>query len=172
MADLFGIGAGVVGVISLTIQITQVVVQFALDWKDALADVKSFMAELGTLKTVLSETHTNIMLNPDFVEAFQGRPLLLLSQLGTSALSAADAKLMVGNCHKELECLIGELKKRAKGHRVGWERFKGAFLSKDTRELVENLHRQCQTLNSIVSIDAIVLGATTYKEVKETRKEQ
>ena len=44
MADPFSIGAGIVGVIGLTIQIAQVVVQFRLDWKDAPAEVKSFMA--------------------------------------------------------------------------------------------------------------------------------
>ena len=49
--------------ISLAIQITQVGVQFGMDWKDAPDNVKTFMAELGTLKTVLSETHTNILLN-------------------------------------------------------------------------------------------------------------
>jgi hypothetical protein len=66
MADPFGTGAGIVGVIGLAIQITQVVIQFGIDWKDAPANVKTFMAELGTLKTVLSETNTNIILNPDF----------------------------------------------------------------------------------------------------------
>jgi hypothetical protein len=68
--------------------------------------------------------------------------------------------------------LLNVLEKRAKGHRVGWERMKGAFLAKSTRESVENLHRQCQALNNIVSIDAAVLGATTYREVKEARTEQ
>src|ERR1700722_11420282 len=74
MAEAFGIGAGIVGVIGLTIQITQVVVQFGLDWKDAPHDIKTFLAELQTLKTVLSETNTNILLNPDFADAFQNRP--------------------------------------------------------------------------------------------------
>jgi hypothetical protein len=168
MAEAFGI----VGVIRLAIQVTQVVVQFGLDWKDAPADVKNFMAELGTLKTVLSETNTNILLNPDFADAFQNRPSTLLSQLGAGAPSETDTKLMLATCQRELEHLLSELKKRSKGQRVGWERFKGAFLAKNTRESVENLHRQCQTLNSMVSIDATVLGATTYKEVKEARKEQ
>jgi len=172
MADPFGIGAGIVGVIGLTIQIAQVVVQFGLDWKDAPDDVKNFMAELQTLNAVLSETNTNILCNPEFAEAFQDRPSLLLSQLRTGAPSATGNKLTLTTCQTKLENLLSELNKRAKGHRVGWERFKGAFLAKDTRESVENLHRQCQTLNSMVSIDAIVLGATTYKEAKEARKEQ
>jgi hypothetical protein len=33
-----------------------------LDWKDAPHDVKSFIAELQTLKTVLSETNTKLIL--------------------------------------------------------------------------------------------------------------
>jgi hypothetical protein len=71
-----------------------------------------------------------------------------------------------------LKDLLNELEKRSKGHRVGWERMKGAFLSKSTRESVENLHRQCQALNNMISIDVAVLGATTYKEVRDARQEQ
>jgi hypothetical protein len=172
MAEAFGIGAGIVGVVGLTIQITRVLVQFGLDWKDAPADVKSFMAELRTLKVALSEIHTSIIVSRDFAEAFEGRTSMLLSQLGTGAPLATDTKLMLASCKSQLENLLSELEKRAKGHRVGWERLKGAFLAKGTREAIETLHRQCQTLNSIISIDATVLGATTFKEVREARKEQ
>ena len=171
MADPFGIGAGVVGVISLAIQITQVVVQFGLDWKDAPDDVKKFMAELQSLNSVLSGT-TSILLNPDFVNAFHTLPSLLQSQLGAGTASVTGTKLMLAACKSELENLLAELEKRSKGHRAGWERFKGAFLAKRTRDAVENLHRQCQTLNSILSVDATTLGAATWKEVKEGRKEQ
>ncbi|OBT47113.1 hypothetical protein VE00_03058 [Pseudogymnoascus sp. WSF 3629] len=172
MAELFGTGAGIVGVISLAIQITQVVVQFGTDWKYAPDNIKTFMAELGTLKTVLSETNINIILNPDFEAAFQNRPSLLLSQLGPNAPSTTDTKQMLEICQRGLGSLLTDLKNRGQGHRLGWERFKGAFLAKDTRDSVENLCRQCQTLNSMLSIDAAVLGATMYKEVREGRKEQ
>jgi hypothetical protein len=172
MADPFGTGAGIVGVIGLAIQITQVVVQFGMDWKDAPDNVKTFMAELGTLKTVLSETNTNLILNPDFKAAFQNRPSLLLSQLGPNAPSTTDINLMLEICRQKLDSMLNELKKRGQGHRLGWERLKGAFLAKDTRDSVENLCRQCQTLNNMLSIDAAMLGATTYKEVREARKEQ
>jgi hypothetical protein len=172
MAELFGNASAIVGVIGVTIQITQVVVKFGMDWEDAPVAVKAFMAELGTLKTILSETNTNILLNPDFAEAFQNRPSLLLSQLGPNAPLTSDTKLMLETCQRELEHLLKELKKRSQGHRLGWERFKGAFLAKDTRESVENLSRQCQMLNNMLSIDAAILGVSTYKEVKEGRKEQ
>lgn len=55
---------------------------------------------------------------------------------------------------------------------MGWERMKGAFLAKKTREAVKNLHRQCQALNSMAAIDTVALAANTHHEVKEIRKEQ
>lgn len=172
MTDPFSIGTGIVGVIGLAIQIAQVMVQLGLNWKDAPHDFKAFMAELQTLKTTLSETNINLILNSDFAEAFQNRPSILLSQLGPNVPSTTDTKLMLEICEKELKDVLKELEKRAKGHRVGWERMKGTFLAKNTRESVKNLHRQCQALNRMVTIDAAVLGATTYKEVKNARKEQ
>lgn len=142
MADPFGI----FGVISLAVQITQIIIQLGLDWENAPHNAKTFLTEFQTLKTVLSETNTNLLLTTDFAEAFQSRPSLLISQLGPDAPSTSDTKVMLAACQKELESLLSELKKRAKGHRLGWELFKGAFLAKDTRDSVENLHRQCQTL--------------------------
>ncbi|RYP69154.1 hypothetical protein DL771_006248 [Monosporascus sp. 5C6A] len=168
MADAFGI----IGVIGVAVQIIQMGIQFGLDWKDAPADVKNFIAELQVLKTTLSETNTNIALNPDFINAFQGRHSTVLSQL-TDVTPATDTSVMVSACRTELEHLVAELKKRAQGHQVGWERMKGAFLAKKTREAVENLQRQCQFLNDLVVIDSAALQATILKEVREgTMKQQ
>jgi hypothetical protein len=69
------------------------------------------MTEPHTLKTVLSEANTNILLNPDFSDVFQNRPSLLLSKLGTSAPSA---KLMLATFQMKFECQLTELQKRAK----------------------------------------------------------
>ena len=171
MADPFGTGAGIVGILSLAIQVTQAVVQFGIDWKHAPDLIKTFMAELGTLQTVLLETHTNVILNPHFEAAFQDRTSLLLSQLGPNAPATTDTKRMLEICHKKLDTLLKDLGKW-QGHRLGWERFKGALLAKDIRDSINDLSRQCQNLNNILSIDAVIQGATIYKEVKETRKEQ
>jgi hypothetical protein len=125
--------SGIVGVISLTIQIAQTVVQFGLDWKDVPHDAKTFLTELQTLKTVLSETNTNLLLNSDFGAAFQNQPSLLLSQLGPNAPSTTNTKIKLVACQRDLESLLSELKRRGKGYRVGWERLKGAFLAKEAR---------------------------------------
>lgn len=161
---------GIIGVIGVAAQIIQISVQFGLDWKDAPADAKGFIRELQVLKTVLSETNTNIILNKDFVDAFCGRHSTLLSQL--TATGDTDTKVMVSACQVELGKVLEDLKKRAQGHRVGWERLKGAFQAKKTREAVENLHRQCSALNKLVAIDAVALAASTYQEVEASRKEQ
>ncbi|KAI5865298.1 hypothetical protein GGS23DRAFT_594839 [Durotheca rogersii] len=166
MADPFGI----IGVVGVAGQLIQIGVRLGLDWKDAPDDAKSFMAELQALKTVLSETNTNVILNQDFVDAFHGRHSTLLSQFGAPA--PTDTQMMVSACRVELESLLEDFRKRAQGHRVGWERLKGAFHATKTREAVENLHRQCVALNNLVAIDAVALAASTHREVKESRREQ
>ncbi|KAH8586341.1 ankyrin repeat protein, partial [Bisporella sp. PMI_857] len=79
---------------------------------------------------------------------------------------------MLDLCRGKLEDLLKELTKREHGHRLSWDKLKGAFLAKATRDSVENLGRQCQILNSMLSIDTAVLAASTYKEVSEAREEQ
>ncbi|KAK4205934.1 hypothetical protein QBC37DRAFT_162144, partial [Rhypophila decipiens] len=171
MADPFGI-VGVIGVVG---QIAQVAVKLGLDWKDAPVDAKRFITEIQTLKTVLSETHTNILVNEDFKHAFEGRHSTFLAQFGDTAKLTSpptNTSAMVSVCKQELDSLLDDLTKRAQGHRVGWERLKGAFLARKTREMVENLQRQCGALNSFMAVDALALGARIHKEVTEVRKEQ
>ena len=171
MAEAFGVGAGIVGVLGLTIQITQVVVQFGLDWKHAPKDVADFMRELRSLKTVLSETRTNLE-DPDFKGAFQGRQSVLQSELGSNTPSMAEAKLTIESCTVELERVLSELKSRSSKHRLGWERLKGPFLAKSTRDSIDKLRHYGQLFNNMASIDAMTLAVTTLTEMKEARREQ
>lgn len=166
MAD---IGFGVVGVVSLALQITQTVVQFGLDWKDAPHNVRTFIAELRALQTTLLKMNDHVLENTEFRTAFEGRSSILLSQLGPAAPPISETKDMLQQCEEALQNLLAELKKRLNGHRVGWERMKGAFLSKKTRQSVTDLSRQCQSLNSLATIDMAALGATTHNEVRATR---
>jgi len=162
---------GVIGVIGVAARVIQLTVQWGLDWKDAPFDARAFIGELQALKTVLSETNTNIILNQDFAGAFRGRCSTLLSQLGPTA-QGTDTQLMVSACHTELQTLLNGLEERAQGHRIGWERLRGAFLSNKTQEAVRNLHRRCQTLNQLLAIDSAALIASIHQEVKEGQKQQ
>ncbi len=169
MAEAFGIGAGIGGLVGLTIQITQVVVKFGLDWKDAPANVKSFMRELHSLRIVLLEMG-NFVEYPGFIEAFQDRPSVLQSQLGPNALP--DTELSIKSCKAELEKLLAELEKRTKGNRPGWERLKGPFLAENTQKSINNLRDHCQIFNNMLSLDAASLGVITHTEMREARREQ
>jgi hypothetical protein len=73
---------------------------------------------------------------------------------------------------KGLESLLETLRKRERGSKLGLERLKAAFLAKDIRESVESLCRQCQILNTMISVDGTALGVSTYRGVREARKEQ
>ena len=161
--------ASVIGVIGVAAQIIQLSVQFGLDWKEAPAEAKSFIHELQSLKNVLSETYTNIILNPDFAGAFAGRPSALLSQLGPLAHDT-DTIAMVSACHSELQGLSRDLERRACGSRGGWERLKGAFESQRSRDAVETLHRQCLALNQLVAIDAVALAVNTNQQIKDVKR--
>lgn len=169
MAEAFGTGAGIIGVLGLTIQITQVVVQFGLDWKDAPTSLKSFMCELRSLKVVLLET-TNFLEDPGFKEAFQDKPSIIQSRLGPNA--PPDTGLSIKSCTVELEKVLAELKKRAKGRRLGWERFKWPFLAENTQKSLKILRDHCQIFNNMLSMDAMSLGVTTLTEMREARGEQ
>src|SRR5271168_3270416 len=133
MAEAFGLASGIVGVVGFAIQMTQVIIQFGLQWKDAPKDAKSFMLELQSLKSDLSELYTNILYNSEFSKAFQGHPSSLLSQLGPDAPSTTDAIRTLREYTDSMKALTEKLEKRSQGHRLGWERIKGAFLAADTQ---------------------------------------
>ncbi|ORX91468.1 hypothetical protein BCR34DRAFT_501433 [Clohesyomyces aquaticus] len=171
MTDPFSVAAGALGIISLAIRITETTIRFGHDWRDAPKEIKAFIAELQELNAVLSST-TIILANPDVLDAFRSQ----FSQSGTrySDIWAPLAEIaqMLKSCKDELESLLQALNKASPRQTVGWERFKAIFLAKKTRQRMEDLHRHCKNLNSMLSVGAVSLAATTYKAVKDVRIEQ
>ncbi len=161
---------GLIGVVGVAVQLIQLSTQLGLDWKDAPAEARSFILELQSLKTVLSETNTNTLLNQDFADAFHGRHSALLSEF--DPLHATSTLALVSACQQELESLLADLSKRAQGHRLGWERLKAAFAASRMREAVENLQRRCSALNELLQVDVAAIAASTHREVREGRREQ
>ena len=171
MAEVFGVAAGVVGILGLTIQITQVVAEFRLDWKDAPEDVRGFKMELRSLVSVLSETQ-KLVLHADVKEAFANQRSALLSELGPDAPPVAQTKLSIKFCKDELEEMIVELKSRGVGHRMGWDRLRSTFMNKRTQSSVDKLRHQCEIFNNMISIDTMMLGVMNSKEMRQAREEQ
>ena len=170
MAEVFGIGSGIVDVIGLTVQIAQLVAKFGLDWKEAPTEAQAFMQELLSLKVTLQAT-LNIIKDQDFKDTFENCPSALLAQLGPTSPDVTETKQILENCQKELESIVIDLKKQNGSRRLALERLKGAFNAKDTRKSVQNLHRRSEILNRLISVDTLTLGIATYKKIKETRTE-
>ncbi|KAJ4172665.1 hypothetical protein NW754_002868 [Fusarium falciforme] len=164
MTDPFSI----IGLLGVAAQFIQLAVDFGRDWRDVPEDTKALITKLQGLKAVLSVTHINILIDPDLHDIFLGRRAMNLSQPGIGDLSMTMAG-MVSSCKTGLEDLLKVLRQCEKGHRVGWQRITGAFNAKPTRDRVEDLHRRCEILNNMVSIN---FQAETYNVVKATREEQ
>ncbi|KAK4442326.1 ankyrin repeat-containing domain protein [Podospora aff. communis PSN243] len=164
---------GIIGVIGVASQIIGFAINSGLDWKEAPDDVRGFLAELAGLKTVLAESATNLARNEDFKNAFHGRHSAFLSQLASpAAQGTTNMEALLETCRQELEALLRDLEKSEKGHRMGWNRFKRAFLSSRTRESVQDVCRRCQTLNNLLSVDTLALLANTHMQITASREEQ
>lgn len=128
---------GIVGLISVAGQIFQVIGRLGLDWKDAPAETARCLTEIHLLNALLSdaEKHTLRTLSVDLEAAV------------VASISA---------CYIELMKLHQDLVRRVSGRRVGWERLKGAFGTKRTREAVEDLQRRCLAISTSTSRDALL----------------
>ncbi|KAF7507610.1 hypothetical protein GJ744_010280 [Endocarpon pusillum] len=152
MAEPFSVGAGIVGVLGLAIQISQMVLKFGLDWKEAPKETK-------------------LICNPSFEEAFDGNSSALLSHLKANDLSQDSIKEAFETCQTQLVEVVDSFKAKERSHRLGWERFKAPFSSFKTSKAISELQRQCQSINQLILIDTATIVASTRLEVKEVRKE-
>jgi hypothetical protein len=171
MTDPFTIGASVVGVAGVAIQIVQLVTQFCRDWKDAPADVRTFIDDLQVLAQTLLAINANILKDTTFIEAFDGQPSLLLAELGPSAPNITVTRAFLDRCEAHLTDVLLHMKEKAEGHRFGWKRLKEAFDKKHTRESVVSLQRQCQLLNNMIGVDTLTLSAATHNALKVLHRE-
>jgi Cdc6-like AAA superfamily ATPase len=169
--DPFSLGASILGVIGLTIQVGEILVKFGMDWTYAPDDVKHFIMEIQTLKTTLSTTYTNAITNPEFEKAMRGTESALLSHFKQKESDSGQLDFPMAMCKERLQKLLAELRKASKGSKFGWSRLKMAFLASDIREAVEDLHCQCQVLNNLIGIDSLTLGVETLKEIRAVRQE-
>jgi hypothetical protein len=172
MTEPYSVGAGIVGVLGLAIQISQVLLNFGLDWKKAPKDVKNFRIELQGLQMTLTEIQTRLVSNSSIEEAFKGNSSALLSHLKANDTSQDAIKDAFQNCQAQLMEMVKHLQAKEAGHRLGWGRLKAAFLCKKTQDAISQLQRQCGTLHKLVSVDNAVLASSTYLQVKGARKEQ
>ncbi|RMJ18522.1 hypothetical protein CDV36_001849 [Fusarium kuroshium] len=164
MADPFSI----IGLISAADQFIQLAIDFGRAWKDVPDETRELINEIQGLKNVLLVTDFNMKRHKDLQNVFLGHRAVDLSHPSIADPSTT-MKRMVSSCREGIEDLLQALTRCEKGHRLGWERFKNAINAKPTREKVEDLHRRCEILNNMVSMN---FQYATYNEVKAIRTEQ
>lgn len=136
MADL---AAGVAGLLSLTIQITQVTVDYVNRAKKASVAVNEFRQELVALATVLKL----------FGEFLKGNPHRFAFEK-TSVLYAANS-----TCEQQLGTHLMKLEKNLKGGKFtqAVDRLTWPFVEKEHDSAVQNLHRYVQIFQFALNVN-------------------
>ena len=138
---------GIVGVIGTAGQFLEYAFKFYNYWEDAEDEAKKFHSRSRGPQTTLLHVH-NLLSDPRFVNAFEDDSSALLSEL--DPLHDMDTTVLLSTCKDELQRLLSTMKKRADGHRFGWECLKAALGGRKAREAVENLHRRYQALHLLL----------------------
>lgn len=171
MGDPFSVGAGVVGVLGLTIQISRLIWEFGLDWRNAPEDIRNFMLEIQGLQLSLTDIQTRLISNPSFEDAFEGSASALLLHLKAGDSSRDSIKEAFKCTQQQLQDIVNDLESKEAVHKLGWERLKAPFTSKRAHNSIAQLQRQSGILQNLISIDTATLSARTYLEVKDFRNE-
>lgn len=149
MADPFGI----IGLVTVVDKVLRAAVELWKGWKDAPETARNFVGDLEALKTVLSETSVNILLHPDFKDAFHRRPSTLLTHPASEDDADATTNIML-SCQGELEGMPRALEGSGKGGRLaGWDRLRSVFSAKSTGDKVKSLQQRFRVLNGMIAVD-------------------
>lgn len=171
MSDPFSIGAGIVGVLGLTIQVTQFLVKYGMDWKDAPSSIQGFLQELEDLNFLLLKVGTKFGSDGNFRAAFEGQSSNLPSSsqpLASASVALPDTIMSTKN---ELQTLVQELEAMNEKHRYVWKRLKYPFLAKRLQISVHTLHRYCKSLDSLINVETLSVGSRIQNEVQQIRNE-
>lgn len=171
MGEPFSIGAGVVGVLGLTIQISRLIWEFGLDWRNAPEDIRIFMLEIQGLQLSITDIQTRLISSPFFEDAFEGSASALSSHLKASDASRDSIKEAFKCTQQQLQDIVNDLESKAAGRKLGWERLRAPFTSRRARNSIAQLQRQSGILQKLISIDTATLSARTYLEVKDFKHE-
>ena len=154
MPDPLSIGSGVVGVLSLSIEVSKIIGRFVSDWRNAPAEVEGFNSELGHLQAALEKTKQIlhwIFSNRQSADRKSSHHSFFAStSLAINPSSAADFEF----CRKELLGLRDALNIPSKSHlKNGWIRIKTAIQVKSLRESIEKVDRICGQINRSVNLE-------------------
>ena len=156
MPDPLSIGSSVVGILSITIQVAQMLDKFLKDWREVPAKVEAFKKEIGILITILMRSEQLLvqvdessLKGPNSNNAASEDELLeldILNYLKQELYALKDA-LMINS-----DTSTGR----------GWKRVVTAIRSDTLRQSMEIAGRHCSRVNDLLAIQS---NAT----IRETR---
>lgn len=144
MVDPLSAGGTIIGVVSLTVQVIQILDRFVTDWKSAPDDVKGFKGELETLLDTLRRTERNPALK--------------------SVFGSSSAKDEITSCEMEL-CKLHDAMILPKN---AWDQFKRAIRAESLLKSIEKVHRRCEQINHTVNLEGLeasLAGRETIDQV-------
>ena len=143
MAEVIGIASGIAGLLSLVVTVFDVSCRYVSNARGSSKCVDEYLKELTIFKNLLIRLD-ELTHNQEPLDVFTGNSSTLLSTLS------------LDDCHTELEELLLDLQRRARStsllrgiHALSWP-----FSEKETRRIIERLHRYRSFYETAFSADA------------------
>ncbi|KAF5535051.1 ankyrin repeat domain-containing protein [Fusarium mexicanum] len=154
MAEVLGIVSGAAGLLSLAIEVTKLSYTYIASVRGAPKSLTSYIGELATLTSVLSQLKDLIQAN-----RFNGQ--------NSQALSKAlhDCQLEVEHLKAKLEKKLSYGRLKAKVAALAWPLSESELLEK-----VNMLHRYNGILSSALQADTLTVAIATNKELQDIRQ--
>ena len=167
--DPFSLATGLAGLLSLTIELTNICHGYFSGVRKASKSVQGFILELTSLNQVLSDLRDRVILEPDIVEAFDGRCSSMMENIQSQSTTASGQPAilnLMGQCRSELDTLLKKLIKKSSGSRfrLTLNQLLWPLREEATQKAMQSLHRH-------TSLFGMVLNARTHMELKAVRKE-
>ena len=152
MTDPLSIGSGVVGVLSLGIEVSKILSRFINDWRNVPEEVEGFKRELKHLQAALENSKQVL----NWISANHQSADRKLSQHSlfdtTSPVVDPSSAAHFESCRRELLGLRDALNIPSKTHlKNGWIRIKTAIQVKSLRESIDKVDRICGQINGSVN---------------------
>ncbi|KEY74994.1 hypothetical protein S7711_01337 [Stachybotrys chartarum IBT 7711] len=176
MAEPLELVSGIAGIITLSVTVIDVCVQYYSGVAHAHENITNLTREIINLKSVLSSIHDNVVLRPQVIKAFDKTPSAILEQFTSASpdFVPASGHALLSECKATLERIHAKLIHGTSGgstarklRALAWP-----FSEKDVQKDVDRLHRCANIFQAMMVTDNLVLGAKMHSELQAARKEQ
>lgn len=177
MAEVIALASSVAGLVSLTMQISEVGMKYFSSIRHAKEQTQDLLRQLTALENVLRDLQTNLVTIPDLTFAFQERSSSVLARLAANTkddIHYTGQMTVTELCWKDLDALKAKLLKREGDGRLksAAKPWVWALTRDETMKAVTKLHQYREIFETSISIDSLRLSAITLNEVRSLKEEQ